>query len=86
MTVRLNLIQYKGFAKGLDPVQTSTRNHAYFLEFTLIPGSFRFSEKLDYDNMSCDIQTCKEELEWTQNFLVRISFFIELPYHYKFFL
>ena len=86
MTARLNLIQNKSFAKGLDPVQTSTRNHAYFLEFTLIPGSFRFSEKLDYDNMSCDIKTCKEQLEWTRNFIARISFFIELPYHYKFFL
>ena len=56
-----------------------------FLEFTLIPGSFRFSQKLDYYNMSRDIQTCKGRLEWTRNFLVRISFFIELPLHYKFF-
>ena len=56
-----------------------------FLEFTLIPDLFRFSKKLDNNNMSRDIQTCKGRLEWTRNFLVRIPFFIDPPLHYKFF-
>ena len=56
-----------------------------FLEFTLIPGSFRFSKKLGYGNMSRDIQTCNERLDWTgldwtRNFLVWISFLVELHF------
>ena len=30
--------------------------------------------------MSRDIQTCKRRLEWTRNFLVRISFSLTLPF------
>ena len=56
-----------------------------FLELTLIPGSFRFSKKLGYGNMSRDIQTCNERLDWTgldwtRNFLVWISFLVELHF------
>ena len=56
-----------------------------FLEFTLIPGSFRFSKKLGYGNMSRDIQTCNERSDWTgldstRNFLVWISFLVELHF------
>ena len=50
-----------------------------FLEFTLTPVSFRFSEKLDYDNMSRDIQTCKWRLKWTRIFWYGFLFSLSFP-------
>ena len=64
MTVRLDLIQYKGLQRDLilyrRAQQTTLISRIHFDSWFI-----QIFEKLGYDNMSRDIQTCNERLDWT---------------------